>query len=339
MPPMLARLLKILTLILASAALAAQAQLDAPFTTSNRNPFVAVYGLPMAESASLSNKGHWRSNGQIDIASHFSEKDRSNSSPDGEAIFIDGETYRFNWQLRYGLSDRIELGLDIPWVSHQGGGLDSFIDGFHNLTGLPDGNRTEFARDQLIYRYRDNRQNVIDYTRSSQGLGDITLSMGYQLSEQPLRQWALRASLKLPTAEQDLFIGSDASDLALTLQLSDQHWQANYNLSAHASLGVLKLGDGLLLPNRSKDWVVFGSTTLAWQANKNLTFKLQLDAHTAFYNSQLDQLGKDSLQLTMGGSTRLTKHWLLDIGVVEDLVVGSAPDVVFHFALRKEAGI
>ena len=80
--------------------------------------------------------------------------------------------------------------------------------------------------------------------------------------------------------------------------------------------------------------MVFGSATAAWQAMPGLSFKLQLDGHTAFYKSDLDQLGSHSLQLTMGGTAKLSRDWLLDIGVVEDIAVSTAPDVVFHIGLR-----
>jgi hypothetical protein len=39
--------------------------------------------------------------------------------------------------------------------------------------------------------------------------------------------------------------------------------------------------------------------------------------------------------LTIGGTVAFGKKTSLDIGVSEDLIVATAPDVVFHLALRR----
>jgi hypothetical protein len=63
--------------------------------------------------------------------------------------------------------------------------------------------------------------------------------------------------------------------------------------------------------------------------------KLQLDGHTAFYDSDLRQLGDFSTQLVMGGTLGLPWDLLLDLAVSEDSTVTTAPDVVFHFNLHR----
>ena len=62
--------------------------------------------------------------------------------------------------------------------------------------------------------------------------------------------------------------------------------------------------------------------------------KLQLDAHSAFYDSGLTELGSDAAQLIIGGALRLSDTWVLDLAVSEDIAVDTAPDVVFHIGIK-----
>ena len=64
--------------------------------------------------------------------------------------------------------------------------------------------------------------------------------------------------------------------------------------------------------------------------------KIQANAHTSFYQgSDFRQLDAASVQLTMGGTVALSKTMALDIGVTEDVVVNTSPDVVFHLSLSR----
>ncbi len=78
-------------------------------------------------------------------------------------------------------------------------------------------------------------------------------------------------------------------------------------------------------------------------ANSNNAFnlvdftKIQLDWHSPFYiNSDLKEINNWSAQIAVGGSILLPYNTLLDLAVVEDIIVNTAPDVVFHLGLRKQ---
>src|SRR5690606_29732718 len=105
--------------------------------------------------------------------------------------------------------------------------------------------------------------------------------------------------------------------------------------AGHANAGVLWLERGDVLGALQEDQVWFASAGVSWAAGDNWRLKAQLEAHTAFYDSALKELGDDSLQLVLGGSVRLTPRWLLDLAISEDLAVDTAPDVVFQLALRR----
>lgn len=300
-----------------------------PFATSNRNPFVQVYGLPVARSAELVSPGQVATGLVLEAANSFTLDDKR-----GEQIVIDGETHRAQLSLRRGFDAGWEIGVELPWLSHEGGGLDSFIDNWHSAFGLPDGDRPDYPSDRLHYSYSLNGQQQVNVSRSSDGIGDISLTAGYSLASSNTRQWALRTALKLPTGDADKLTGSESTDIALALHLSDSGWLDSHDLLLHGSAGVLRIEGGDVLDAIREDWVLYGSATLAWLATDNTSLKIQFDAHTAFYDSALTELGSDSAQLTLGGSVKLGEDWTVDLSVIEDIAVDTAPDVVFMLGLR-----
>jgi hypothetical protein len=50
-------------------------------------------------------------------------------------INIDAEVSRMTLDLRYGLSEKLEAGLDVPYLSLSGGYLDEFVEGFEDTVG------------------------------------------------------------------------------------------------------------------------------------------------------------------------------------------------------------
>jgi len=58
-----------------------------------------------------------------------------------------------------------------------------------------------------------------------------------------------------------------------------------------------------------------------------------MDLHTAFYDSELKQLGS-SMQLLAGGTARMPGNVLLDLGISEQLITDATPDVGFYLSLR-----
>lgn len=303
-----------------------------PLATANRNPFVQVYGLPAARSAQITPANTVGLDLVAEAANNFTGDSRN-----GETILVDVETHRLSMDLHWGLSERWELGLGVPYISHQGGGLDGVIEDWHDTFGFPDGGRPQAPRDRIDIQYSRNGESLAVVDHSVSGVGDISVSTAYQWSVQPLRQWAVRGQLKLPTGDADELTGSESTDLSLAVHVSDQHWLQTAGLVWHANMGVLWMDGGEVIDAAREDWVVFGSATLAWLVTDNTSLKIQLDAHSAFYDSALTELGSDSAQLSLGGAFRLGKSWTIDLAIVEDVAVDTAPDAVFYLGLKRRA--
>lgn len=311
----------------------AMEQLVQPFYSRNMNPFVQIYGLPAAEGAVLTPQHRLETRLVLDVANNFTD-----STDQGEAVTIKGETYRSVLALRYGLRSNLEVGVDLPYITQSKGHFNDFIREWHKTFGLPGGGRDEATSDNLSYLYTDNGQTKVTVTDSASGFGDVLLSAALPVWEgdgrQP-RRLSLRAALKLPTGSTSDLRGSGSYDFSLRLSADDPQTLADARLTCYGSLGALFMTDGDVIADRQRNTVGFGTVGLGWQPLSWLALKLQVDGHTAFYDSALTELGDSSAQLVMGGTLGLPSDFLLDLAVSEDIIVDTAPDVTFHLDLRR----
>jgi hypothetical protein len=305
-----------------------------PFNTQNQSPVVQIYGLPPIGSAAI--LAHRKAEGTIilDHASH-----NVNDSNPREKILLDGESTRITLDGRYGIARGIECGVEIPFVILGGGFLDSFIEGYHNTFGFPQGGRDQAPRNRLLYQYRRDGQERFRIDNSSYGPGDIRLHgawQSYQKMEGQPRAVALRASLKLPTGDSGQLHGSGSTDFSLWVTASDNYKLALGHLTLFGAAGIMAMTDGKVLQEQQRNWVGFGGMGVGWSPLRWIAFKIQTNVHTPFYrDSELRELNANSAQLTIGGTLAFLDRTTLDIGVTEDIIVLTAPDVVFHFALRR----
>ncbi|MBK5275077.1 MAG: DUF3187 family protein [Desulfuromonadales bacterium] len=307
-----------------------------PFRTSNQSPLVQIYGLPADSSAIITKAGHASVSLTQDVASDYTV-----SATAREQINLDGESYRWTLSARYGLGERFEAGVDIPYILYGGGFLDSFIIDWHKAFGLPQGGRDSATKNRLSYSYRKDGVQRLTMDRAGSGIGDISLNGGmklYDVRENAFRdRLALRASLKLPTGDSVRLRGSGSTDFALSLCGSMNNYTEWGSLGVFGSVGGLAMTKGDVLSDQQNNLAGFGTFGLGWGPAQWISFKLQLNANTPLYHgSDLDELSKSSLMLVIGGALKLPGAYLLDIGVTEDVAVATAPDVAFHLGLSKQ---
>jgi len=292
----------------------------APAYLANQNPFALVYALPKAESGFITQKG------KLDAAFlyYVSNNAYSDEAPNGETMVWDGETATYTLKLRYGLFERLEVGMDVHYVQHSGGYLDSVIRNFHDLFGFPNGRQEQFDKDQIEYTV--NGKNYMN--GSHHGMGDLRFTAGVPLilgSENERRHLAARSVLKLPTGDPDYLLGSGGTDISAGLSYSDFELLGFMNMVVSANFGILYMGDSDVLAEMHNKTAGFGGAAVNWQALKWLELKLQMDLHSAMYDTELIQLGT-SLQVVAGGTIQLPGDVFLDLGITEQLTTDATPD-------------
>lgn len=304
-----------------------------PFDMKNQSPIVQIYGLPGIGTAVLFSPGRPEFRMTLDYSSNYVDDAKK-----GEHIVLDGETARITMGGRYGLTDKVECGVEIPYIIHGGGFLESFIIHYHDIFGFSQGGRDQAPRNHLRYLYTRGGMEKLNVDRSSDGLGDISLTAGLQIyhdkNEYP-RAVALRTSLKLPTGDSDQLHGSGSTDMAVWITASDDYKLKAGHWTLFGAAGLMGMTDGKVIQEQQRNLVGFGTVGAGWSPLSWIAFKFQMNAHTPFYDdSDLKEVNANAVQLLIGGTLSLFQQTTLDIGVSEDLIIKTSPDVSFHFDLR-----
>jgi len=307
----------------------------APFASVNQSPLVSIFGLPGAGNFLLMEPGKTELGLNAVLSSNYTKNNNAR-----ESIIIDGETTRFTLTARRGLAPRFEVGVKLPYIVQGGGFLDSAIESYHSAFGFPQGGRDLAPRNRLFYNYRRDGVDRLRIDNSGSGVGDLALTGAwqfYQSGGSEKEGLALNVSLKLPTGDSDQLLGSGSTDIALWLTGGSEAKFEFGKWTTYGAAGMLYLTEGKVLAVQQKNWAGFGTLGLGWQTPLAwLALKVQADAHTPFYrDSELKEMGANSVQLIAGGTIYLSGKTSLDIGVGEDLVVNSAPDVSFYLTLRN----
>lgn len=307
-----------------------------PFRTFNEGALLRIFGLPADSSAAITPAGRLKVAFTMDVANEY-----ATSSSHDEAITLDGESYHWVLSATYGIAERFEAGIQIPYILYGGGFLDGFIIDWHNAFGLSQGGRESAPRGRLLYSYEKHGVQRLRMDDSGSGVGDISLSAGLRLYDDvgdgSHDRIALRTALKLPTGDSDSLRGSGSVDVSLSLCGSMNNFTEWGTLGLFGSLGGMAMTRGDVLPDQQNNLAGFGTVGLGWGPASWISFKVQFNAHTPLYHgSSLDEISGSSLVVVMGGALRFPGEYLLDIGVSEDLAVATAPDVAFHVGLSRQ---
>jgi len=332
-------MLKILTLVLcclfAQGSVATESALKTvtPFLVNGELPIAHGLGLPKALPAKLLNPGDrqfaWYSELQSNAIDAGAMRNDSN-----EDLMLDGETGLMGMSLTYAVGQHWEFRLQAEYARHAGGRLDHLINQWHDVFGLSEGDRPLFAQDQLLFRHQSGqRVNVLQ--RRVNGFRDTMLSVGYQLYVGDHNAAALRVGVNLPTGDANHVLGSDHADGSISIHWAGQNVVYFSALSWHANIGYLHTGDKQLFGLKTQQDVLFSSLGLHWRASEQWQWKAQVDAHTALFDSQIDELSRSAMQLTLGVDYHVAQHKkmpVIEAYFAEDVTVNRAPD--FTLGLR-----
>lgn len=306
-------------------ALAEEYVADA-FPLRNHNPFLQVFGLPKFQTAELVSPDRFDFAMSYDITNDADEAQR----PSGD-LLIDGEIQTIALSLRHRILEHMEIGVDVPYVSHSGGTLDSLIKDWHSLVGLSNSMR-EGPNDQLHHSFAQNGITYYELLAPTSGIGDVQLSAAYAM-----QNVTLRAGVKLPTGDADKLTGSGATDFSFGLYANRTTTLFDRAFDYSGFLGILVLGDGDVMPEFQESTVPYGGLALRWHATERLALSTQLSLQGSYFDIDIDDIGGSTIQLGFGGDYRF-KRTLLRLAIVEDIVADTTPDFALHLSIRSFGG-
>ncbi len=302
-----------------------------PFETANLQPLILPFGTPPIGSATLLAPGHARFGVSYQRANTYTTSRVSNPT---EQLIIDAEVTRYSFAYDVGLSG-LELGVDIPYFTYDGGGLDALIDSWHSLFQQPDRGRLAAPRDRLLVRYERDGETEVAKELPTAGLGDLAVRAGWPLLKGATPRdpaLAVRAWLQLPTGDASALHGSDGVDGALWLSGSGDL----AGLPLMVAGGVQFTGETRYLEAQRKPTVLFGLIGAGVPLTPRITAKAQLYFNSPYYGeSEERQLAGWASEATFGLTIELKSGIAVDVAITEDLVSGASPDVGFLVAVRK----
>ena len=136
------------------------------------------------------------------------------SQEPGERVAFDGETLRAAARFRYGVSNAVDVEVELAALYTTSGFLDSFIDEFHNATGLPDAGRLSSDRNQYEMRLRRNGQEIYNLEEDRVGFADLPIVVTGSLRKEDENGpgLALRGGIELPTGSEGRGYGNGEID-------------------------------------------------------------------------------------------------------------------------------
>ncbi len=300
----------------------------------DNGPLTGYFGIPdSTEGALLAKPRQPRWDLRLQTSSHSISDDGR-----GESIILDGETTRLELVWRVGLGDQLELGVELPYLWHESGGLDSMIETWHDVLGFPGGFRGKRPNNELEFLYEDASGTQINFTRNAKGIGDLRLLAAWRIRRSETFNLALRAGLKLPTGDSAELLGSGGADLSIGIVGDHSRLFGIDGLSAFYRANAVLIGEPDLLADRYREVVGHVGFGVGYLLTERIDLRVQGTIRSAIYHSPIEVLGDPAGTATFGGNIRLGKDFWLSVAVSEDVKVRSAPDVSFRLGLRYRPG-
>ncbi len=250
-----------------------------------------------------------------------------------ESLFMDGETHTLTVRMQESFGKRTRIGIELPWISHSGGFMDSMIDGWHDFFGLPEGIRPAVPQDDLRFVYQIDGVESYRLDQRASGIGDIRLSMSYDLAQNDFATVALAGSIKLPTGDLVKLTGSDSTDVSMGFGVSSPNAGVT-RISWGIDFGVTWPGDIAIPGLEASDQVFYYSAAVSWRAFSSVDLLVQFSGYSAPYKSAIRALGQAGGQLGLGFDWRTSERYSVRFGIFEDIVVETAPDFGVEIGIR-----
>jgi hypothetical protein len=228
--------------------------------------------------------------------------------------FANFEFDRLSFDTQYGISDKWQVGINIPVESIDGGVLDGFIIHFHDTFGINQNGRTNYPRDKAILLVND-QQMVHPQT----SIGDIMLNTNYKiLTDINYPQIMVGLQVKLPTAGLDTLYIDHRPGVGLSINTfyEIEGWYSNLGIS------VATTGGGTILDQKLR-WY---ENSIFFMVEKQLFDQISVVAELTTQSGiaiDFGQFSKWSWTSVAGFKYRIDKNLVIELGITEHIILFS----------------
>ena len=286
-----------------------------------------VLGMP-GERAAVLRKGDF--DVRLEVANTATIARDSTAQADVTMKF---ETIRAGLFLRYGLTDRLELGVEIPALFRYGGFMDGPIQAAESLTTGVSPPRKVLGHADYAFNVSNGGRTIFQGSEYAAGLGDVSFFGKYQLLKETsvLPVLSLRVAVKAPTGDTAEVFGSGHPDAGIGLAMEKrlaERWIAYVNLNGIFPTGrIAGLG---LQP------VVSGLAAIEYLWTEKFSVTAHFDYYSPpFHGTGTKVLDKGVTEAVLGVSYRILPGLLWQLYGVEnlDFITGSAADFTLSTVL------
>lgn len=292
-----------------------------PFPVRNFQPIqLLVLGIPGDRAAVIAKRAL---DIRVELASTNSVfREESNRV----SALMHFETLRSGLFLRYGLTDRLEIGVEVPALYRYRGILDGAITFTERALNRVAPARPPLNQVGFVFHMNRDKRTLFSGGDNELGLGDITLSSKYQILSEShsVPAISLRIAVKVPSGDDRRFFGSGHTDVGVGMAVEKkvaERWilYGNWN-------GIFPTGEIAGLALRP----AFSSIVAAeYLWSPRVSFVVQFDYFSSpFHNTGTRILDNGVTEVTAGFHYRLRKNLLWQVYGVEnvDFITGAAAD-------------
>ena len=117
-----------------------------PLHAQQRYPLYLMFLTPAPDSPGLIEKGRFVTSLSVDYTSIYIDE----TSEEWSAL-MDMEMTVVDLSLTYGITNRLNISLALPWISQNDGFLDSPLETYHDFFGFPNYGRENGPTDEFGY--------------------------------------------------------------------------------------------------------------------------------------------------------------------------------------------
>jgi hypothetical protein len=307
-----------------STALAAEEPAGNGSSYSARGPAEIRDGQLLAQSRltlpavapQVAAAGRWELRTSVLWSNTFSwTQDRAGETPVSRSFLLDGETATLDLFLRRGLTRTLDVGLRTTLHERGGGSLDGFIDAWHRLVNLPDGDRPDFRRD--AFRVEGQTTSGAAFSWSDDeglGLGATEIESRWLVASTPGGvRTALIARVLLPTGTGPFADGGFGAgfQVAVGVPLSDR-------LDLFTGLGVTAQDPGPVRRIEYEPARLHGYLAFEWRLARPLSAIVETNVASRLVTN-IDDYPGTHWMINVGGRLDLGRRTRLDAFVTENI--------------------
>ncbi|MCW5799015.1 MAG: hypothetical protein LZF60_310216 [Nitrospira sp.] len=243
------------------------------------------------------------------------------------------ETVRAALFLRYGLTDRLEIGVEVPGYHRYRGFMEEPILGVERGTTGISPARKALRETAYAFNISNGGRTMFQGANGATGLGDISFYGKYQLLKETstLPALSFRVGVKAPTGDADQVFGSGHPDAGIGLAL-DKTFATGWIVYANLN-GVFPTGQ---IAGLDLQPVISGLVAVEYLWTEKFSITAQFDYYSPpFHGTGTRVLDKGVTESVLGVSYRVLPRLLWQVYGVEnlDFITGSAADFTLSTVL------